>query len=321
MKLKIYECKICGKIYKRFNDFPKHIKSHNIDYENYFDTYIEPNINHKCPFCDNKCIFYKGNYRKTCGSEECRIKAINKTTKEKYNVNNNFLVKNSNNIEKRIITCRKKYNVDYALQSNEVIEKSKNTCKLKYGKEYGLSSNIFREKYIIPALIKKYNVDNVWKSKEIQNKCYQSNIKNHNGLYHTQTSEWQSKYNHGCNRKYIYNNIIFKSYYEVMFAKELDKYDISYQYETETFIYYDKFNKKHTYTPDFLVNGKIYEIKGDIFLDKDNHLINFYNRKLDYIQEAKEICMNKNKVIIIKTSELYNMIKNNTLLKFLEINN
>lgn len=31
--------------------------------------------------------------------------------------------------------------------------------------------------------------------------------------------------------------------------------------------------------------------------------------------------MNKNKVIIIKTSELYNMIKNNTLLKFLEINN
>lgn len=49
--------------------------------------------------------------------------------------------------------------------------------------------------------------------------------------------------------------------------------------------------------------------------------IYFYNRKLDYIQEAKEICMNKNKVIIIKTSELYNMIKNNTLLKFLEINN
>ena len=191
----------------------------------------------------------------------------------------------------------------------------------QYEEEYGLSSNIFREKYIIPALLKKYNVDNVWKSKEIQNKCYQSNIKNHNGLYHTQTSEWQSKYNHGCNRKYIYNNIIFKSYYEVMFAKELDKYDISYQYETESFIYYDKFNKKHTYTPDFLVNGKIYEIKGDIFLDKDNHLINFYDRKLDYIQEAKEICMNKNKVIIIKTSELFNMIKNNTLLNFLEINN
>ena len=46
---------------------------------------------------------------------------------------------------------------------------------------------------------------------------------------------------------------------------------------------------------------------------------NFYNRKLDYIQEAKEICMNKNKVIIIKTSELCNMIKHNTLLNFLEI--
>ena len=66
-------------------------------------------------------------------------------------------------------------------------------------------------------------------------------------------------------------------------------------------------------------DGKIYEIKGDIFLDKDNHLINFYDRKLDYIQEAKEICMNKNKVIIIKTSELCNMIKHNTLLNFLEI--
>lgn len=68
---------------------------------------------------------------------------------------------------------------------------------------------------------------------------------------------------------------------------------------------------------------KIYECKicGKIYKRFNDFPKHIKSHNIDYIQEAKEICMNKNKVIIIKTSELYNMIKNNTLLKFLEINN
>ena len=43
----------------------------------------------------------------------------------KVNCDIEMQVVDRKNIEKRIITCRKKYNVDYALQANEVIEKSK----------------------------------------------------------------------------------------------------------------------------------------------------------------------------------------------------
>ena len=64
----MYKCEICNKEIRTLQSFVQHIiKIHNIQYEQYFDTYIEPNDNHICPICKlNKRKFFKGKYRKTC---------------------------------------------------------------------------------------------------------------------------------------------------------------------------------------------------------------------------------------------------------------
>ena len=48
---------------------------------------------------------------------------IKETVQEKYNVNNSFLVKQEDNLQKRIITCREKYGCDNPSQNTEIHKK------------------------------------------------------------------------------------------------------------------------------------------------------------------------------------------------------
>ena len=68
------ECKICGKKYNYTSTLSPHVKSHGISLCEYYETYINPNEDIKCPYCGNdRKINSRWWWRQsTCGSEECR---------------------------------------------------------------------------------------------------------------------------------------------------------------------------------------------------------------------------------------------------------
>ena len=88
-------------------------------------------------------------------------------------------------------------------------------------------------------------------------------------------------------KKYLFLNENYDSAWEialVIYAKDnnisLEKNPCCFEFEYE--------NKKHRYYPDFKVNGKLVEIKGDHFFDGDK-MINPYDKESDLF-EAKHQC-------------------------------
>ena len=311
----LFICKLCNYKATKLTYLTKHINYyHKISYQTYFDTYIEPDDLHLCPICLNKRKFFKGKYRKTCGNPECNYIQRKKTCEERYGVSNISLIPEVQ--EKKIQTCLKHFDVKYPMQSNVVINKVKETNQKLYNTDWALASKEYRNNFIIPGCINSLGYENPMNSKDIQRKCYETNIKNHNGLYSTQTKEWIKKYAHGSNKQYSYKNLILKSKAEYELAVWLDNNNIKYIYEPCQFKYKDLYNKEHTYTPDFLINNKLYEIKGDIFLDENDNLINYFNNDLTYIQTAKQECMKEHNVILLKTSILKNLLETNKLLEY-----
>lgn len=79
----------------------------------------------------------------------------------------------------------------------------------------------------------------------------------------------------------------------------------SFEFQPNIKLKYVYDNIVHYYQPDFLINNKLYEVKGEQFFDGDK-MICPYNRNnyLDGIAEAKHQCMLKNNVIILRKNDI-----------------
>jgi hypothetical protein len=67
-------------------------------------------------------------------------------------------------------------------------------------------------------------------------------------------------------------------------------------------------NKEHLYYPDFRYNGELIEIKGDMFFDKNDNIIDPYKRDNSQLIE-KYKCMLNHNVIIWRRNQVYDKIK------------
>lgn len=66
------KCEICGNEYDKLGSIVNHVqRTHKMSYQLYYDTYIEPGIEHKCIICGNKQAFSHGKYLLTCNSTHC----------------------------------------------------------------------------------------------------------------------------------------------------------------------------------------------------------------------------------------------------------
>lgn len=52
-----YSCQICNKEYKRNNELAKHIKTHNISIQAYYDKYLRKEDEGVCPCCGKATNF------------------------------------------------------------------------------------------------------------------------------------------------------------------------------------------------------------------------------------------------------------------------
>lgn len=210
----------------------------------------------------------------------CKTRITNKLKYGTENINNTEWKK-----EKTRRTCIERFGVDNPLKTEEVKkivrdrvssedfkQKCRNTWANKTPEEMQKRLNKSRK-----TNLKRYGFENVFKDKSKMLKAKQN----------LQAS----------NKGYNYDSKHFDSSWEL--ALWIYARDHNEAIEREPLIL--KFicdDIEYGYIPDFRYKGKLIEIKGDQFFDKNDNLINLYNRDYDYIAKAKQQCMLKNNVTL-----------------------
>jgi hypothetical protein len=104
--------------------------------------------------------------------------------------------------------------------------------------------------------------------------------------------------------RYFYDNKCFDSSPEIALYIYLKDNHIDFEYQPNVrFEYLNEDSNIHYYFPDFRIEDKFYEIKGDQFFDENNKMINPYDRSQDIIYESKQKCMIKNNIIILRSKD------------------
>ena len=273
-----------------------------------------------CIICGNMCLFksFKDGYCTYC-CPKCRRSVINPME--------------SNESKLKLSETKKRQYSDKEWHDS-VVNKNKQTCESKYG-GVGYSSTKLKEKSLSTNLTKngnrqyhnydkitktnnlKYGVCFPFQSKEIQEKVNKTYIEKFGSKRNSdtfkkycesigvenisQTHEWAVK----THKKIKYKNI---SNWEIIVYKFCEEHNLNFEYQPNVLFEYEFNNEKHYYHPDFLIEGKLFEVKGEHFFDGDK-MINPFNRNdyTDNIAEAKHQCMIKNNITIIRKNIIDNI--------------
>ena len=262
-------------------------------------------LNLKFPFICSKC-------KAKINANNDLIKAKRKATCiAKYGVENPF---QSEETKTKIHqTCIERYGYANAAQVPEFIEKQKKTNIERYGVPCTLNTkeNLIKRK---ETWIEHYGVDNPNKSKDIIEKRIDTNRKKYGTEFYLQTDECKQRSMKSKLEKYgdafysglviyYYDNIYFRSKPELCFYIYNKDQGKDIVYEPHPYFKYQCEDKEYYYKPDFLLENKLYEIKGDYFFDDDGNLINPYDRSLDNVAKAKQLCMEEHNVTVLKSDK------------------
>lgn len=260
--------------------------------------------------------------------------------------------------EKQKQTCIQRLGVDNASKSKEIQAKKQKTCEERFNSKTFFSSKQFKEakqKYLddhdvvnvsqIPEIYHKVKQTHDIKyggigyaSDELRRKSYDTNkdlhgdehysnlnkakqtMKQKFGVeWYTQTNEYHKNKKHKFSSD-EYPGVTFDSTWEIKVYDFLSKHNISFEYQINPIPFnYD--GSIHYYHPDFKVNGKIYEVKGDNFFrineetGKEEMYCTWRNPEWtdEYyewrcgLEEAKHQCMIANNVIILRHSQIKNL--------------
>ena len=197
----------------------------------------------------------------------------------------------------------KLYLHEYNKSHPEIHKQSNKKYELKTGYETPFHDPSVRKK-AKDVIVEKYGTNNVMKIPEIKEKAANNDRRNHGGLLYKQTEEGRKSTsdmtaNHPYrNASYKYNDVYFHSSWELFYWIYCKDYNIHIE-RCETHFTFE-FNGEdwHKYTPDFIVNNKFIEIKGDN-LWKESPINDKYNYNL-----ARLKCAINNGVEIINVSEM-----------------
>ena len=140
---------------------------------------------------------------------------------------------------------------------------------------------------------------------------------NHGGVLYRQTHECHQN----RRKRYVHDGIQFDSSWEICVYDYCKVNGIKCEYQPNVSFIYEYGNKKWVYQPDFLINGKVYEVKGDQFFrfnettGKEEMYNPYRNKNWSDEQyemvcgkfEAKHQCMIANNVTILRNREIHNL--------------
>ena len=217
--------------------------------------------------------------------------------------------------EKMKRTCTERFGVENAFQSEEIKKKIRQTNKTRYGKEFPGQVESIKEKKR-QTLMEHYGVDVPLKCKELVEKSERTTIERY-GYNRVAKSPLFSAYHR---KRIFHDNIWFDSSWEIEVYDFLKENHIQFEYSPSISILYEYDCRQYTYHPDFIVNGKLYEVKGDHFfrVNESGHevMVNPY-RDPEWTDEryewecgkyeAKHQCMISNNVTIIRECQMTDM--------------
>lgn len=211
---------------------------------------------------------------------------------------------------KKECTCEKKYGkgIKNPSQASSIKLQKEQTSLKHYGVTNPNKIRSVRLK-IEQTCLKKYGAKSPFESLEIQKKIAQINIKNlgvANPFELTSTAQKGlegrlKKYGSvmGKMKIYVYNGVSFDSSWEL--AVWIYHIDNNISIERQPIkLQYEMNGSMHTYFPDFKINGKLVEIKGDHLFDEYGNPI--FNHKHSW--KEKYQCMLDNNVIIWKYKDI-----------------
>ena len=200
--------------------------------------------------------------------------------------------------EKVSATSLKNHNVMWPTQSEISKQHTKETNLKLRGVEYVLQDPKVREQSIKTSQA-HYGVDFPSQSKEFRMHVEQTNVKKYGYAYPMQNPEYRKQ----VQKRYKYNNFTFDSLPELAIYIWCKDHNIDFQYQPNITFEYEFDGKYHIYEPDFLIEGKLIEIKGDQFFKDDGTMQNPWDHSQDALYEAKRQCMLKNMVEIWKSKD------------------
>lgn len=181
-------------------------------------------------------------------------------------------------------------------------KKCKETLKARYGVDNPFASMEIQQK-IKATMMRRHGVDHPSKIPASRTKAYQTSLKHH-GTY-------------ACSYKYVYDGKSFDSSWELCYYIWLVDNKKSFTYPSGVSLEYAFEGKVHHYHPDFIVEGKLVEIKGKQYLDKDGNLTLPYKNVRNHaeleqakaIAKCKQKCMEDHDVVIIREDEIQPCLK------------
>lgn len=186
----------------------------------------------------------------------------------------------------------------------------------------------------------RYEVDNPQKSEEIKAKTRETNYVRYGGAAPACSKEVLDKMEATCEERYgvsnfsksplfaafhrkriFHDNLYFDSNWEVKVYDYLKENNIPFEYAPAISYPYEYDGRQFTYHPDFIINGKVYEVKGDQFFrinesTGQEEMFNPYREQEwsdeRYVwecgkYEAKHRCMLRNNVVILRESQIENL--------------
>lgn len=203
------------------------------------------------------------------------------------------------------------FGVENPAQSDAVKDKIRKTNLERRGVEWSLQSQEVRDKGL-QTMMDKWGHEYSTQVPEIREKIRQTVFNNCGYDYYFQCPDFQKK----LHKRYTnpkYPDMTFATSWEFKVYDFLTEHNISFEYQPSISIPYKCEDTQHYYHPDFLVNGRFYEVKGDNFFrineetGKEEMYLTWKGDLSDEeyewrckVMEAKHQCMIANNVIILR---------------------
>ena len=263
-------------------------------------------------------------------------KDIQKKTQDSIRKNNGGLGFQSKRINEKIKeTNKNRYGNEDIAKTEYWRNQVKSTCNMKFGSDTPFGSQQIQEK-CQKTFMRKIGVSYPLMSSEIQNSLREQMVSTHGGLglsvqdikqkvmntcvekygveWYTQSNDYHKNKHHKYKSE-KYPGFTFDSTWEIKVYEFCRDNNISIEYQPTISFEYKYDGRIWTYHPDFRINDKIYEVKGDQFFrinestGKEEMFLPYRNPDWSDEQyewmcgkfEAKHQCMLNNGVIILRS--------------------
>ena len=271
---------------------------------------LKTNICFYCEDCNS--LTFKAYYR-SMDSLLCKKCKTQRTCMQKYGVSWTAKVPSAIEKGRKTVTAHG----GYTFQRKSSIEKVKHTMLEKYGVEHPMFSGEIKKKLFNTNYI-KYGTKTAAQADIVKDKIKATNLERYGETSTLNTDKVKSAREKACIDKYGFPNAFYSATarHQKFYRKDNILFDSSW--ELYFYIYHTDMHSTiirepvsisyklangtiRQYFPDFEVNGKLYEIKGDQFFNENGEP---YCKLTDEYWYEKYQCMKDNNVIILKQADI-----------------